>query len=318
MKGSTDLRQVNSLIHSDDEESVLAHFGVLGMKWGVRKDDSEAQQREANKRIEKAGKKALSLANKKYLDVYNAMADESADFYSKINQDFTKKYGDKFDLRNDPDPKMVKEYYQACADAVTKSLQKHSDRLLGSQVDPDVKITWTLPDVNSFPTFYVERTQPEVEHAENQDDRILLKVIHNDLGHIIQLMIPTDVNGELMHYGVIGMKWGIRKGESGGSNIKKDRKSALKNRRSLSDEELDKRINRLQKEKRFKDLQEDDITPGIKATKNFMSKYGGIALGSMAGIIGAKLAKAAMKTNPGDILDAIATTLVKVPKTIIG
>lgn len=29
MKGSTDLRRVNSLIHSDDEESVLAHFGVL-------------------------------------------------------------------------------------------------------------------------------------------------------------------------------------------------------------------------------------------------------------------------------------------------
>jgi hypothetical protein len=37
LKGSTDLRRINSLIHSDDEESVLAHFGVRGMKWGVRK-----------------------------------------------------------------------------------------------------------------------------------------------------------------------------------------------------------------------------------------------------------------------------------------
>ena len=51
----------------------------------------------------------------------------------------------------------------------------------------------------------------------------------------------------LMHYGVLGMKWGRRRERRAAKKeakaIRKDRKQASKNRRQLSDEELTARIS---------------------------------------------------------------------------
>lgn len=95
------------------------------------------------------------------------------------------------------------------------------------------------------------------------------------------------MNNELMyHHGIKGMKWGVRRNpdqlarargntkSSADSEEKSDRKTAVKNRRTLSDADLKKRIERLKMEKEFKNLTEEDIAPGKKFVSNVMSSAG--------------------------------------------
>lgn len=77
----------------------------------------------------------------------------------------------------------------------------------------------------------------------------------------------------------------------------------MKNRRSLSDVELRRRIERLKLEKEFKNLTEEDISPGRKFVSGVMSSAGSKALtiataGAMSYVV-----KAAM-TGKFDIKEA--------------
>lgn len=90
----------------------------------------------------------------------------------------------------------------------------------------------------------------------------------------------------LVHYGVLGMKWGVRKDRVKKSlqkkratrkqikAIKKSRKQAMKNRYLLSDSDLNRRINRLERETRLRQLTEADYSSGRKYAKKTLNKVG--------------------------------------------
>ena len=118
----------------------------------------------------------------------------------------------------------------------------------------------------------------------------------------------------MAHYGVLGMKWGVRKdnkpqGFQYGKKAKKyaikrkkeisaraktnlERTRANRNRSQLSEAELDKRIARLQKERTLRQLTETEVKPGRTYVKDFLKNNGGKVLGSVAvglGVYGAKV-----------------------------
>lgn len=91
----------------------------------------------------------------------------------------------------------------------------------------------------------------------------------------------TNENSQyIKHYGVLGMRWGHRKNKSSPSNfslrrqIKKQRKDLVKNRYLLSDTELNKQINRLQRENTLKSLAKQDESKIKRAVGNFISRNG--------------------------------------------
>ena len=77
----------------------------------------------------------------------------------------------------------------------------------------------------------------------------------------------------LSHHGVKGMKWGVRR-KSGGSNSPRTRTSFKKSPKKLSDAELQKRIKRMETEKRYNQLNAKDKSKGRQFVEEVLSGSG--------------------------------------------
>lgn len=111
----------------------------------------------------------------------------------------------------------------------------------------------------------------------------------------------------IYHFGIKGMKWGIRryqnkdgtltnagKARLKNNNVKEKRKTDLKNRRTLSEADLKKKIERLKLERQLKDLLEEDVSRGKKYVKDVLSTSGKKVLTSAAAGTAAYLVKSIM------------------------
>lgn len=96
------------------------------------------------------------------------------------------------------------------------------------------------------------------------------------------MSFQEEYSDYLEHYGVPGMKWGVRrqrreerrKERALIRGIKKDRRAALKRVKYMSNEELSNRINRLNKEKQLKMLTEEMVSPGKAFAKSVATDVG--------------------------------------------
>lgn len=112
---------------------------------------------------------------------------------------------------------------------------------------------------------------------------------------MIFLWVYNQTNPDILeHYGIKGMKWGIRRTEeqlrrargklesdANRAEVKR-RKSTYKNRRTISDDDLRKEVSRLELEKKYKNLVDEDVRPGRTAVQKFLKSTGGRVLTSAA------------------------------------
>ena len=106
-----------------------------------------------------------------------------------------------------------------------------------------------------------------ISHSEAIDIQSVIASMTEPQKEVMYILMDQALGGDkikhfdeddedvLMHYGVLGMKWGRRKGKqtTGSKNKKSSKKKNKKNPRRMSNKELAARIKRLDLEKRYMD-----------------------------------------------------------------
>ena len=184
----------------------LSHYGVKGMKWGVRNDRGHEGERVKTKKLDKLDKQwDQNEARNAFWQSHNAAADKmnNGEIDRINNKPEHKKAMDagKFEDWENPTPEL-KAYMEDMDNTFNRHLV---EAMLARGSNPSGSKRYELttdPDGE----VYVELR--DLRHASVGMPDIRYKVTLNSKGMITKYT-PEEV--ELKHYGVKGMKWGVRK-----------------------------------------------------------------------------------------------------------
>lgn len=247
-------------------DDFLAHYGVKGMKWGVRRDAGHEGERAKTKKIDKLDRKfnkdATSLGLT--IKVHNAAAERSNRYdVDRINNKPEYKNAD----FNKPSP-LRDKYMREHQDAYEANLHKAAQDL-GTNASGTRKYKIVVADDGQS----WDITTEEVQHAAETAMRVKLTL--DRLGHITKLTPIED--DSLAHFGVKGMKWGTRKAEAQAareSTQSKDHAKVAGIRKKRVDEmsnaELKVLTERMNLEQQYKKLSPTKTAAGKKFAQDIV------------------------------------------------
>ena len=190
----------------------LFHYGVKGMKWGVRNDNGHQGEQVKTKKLAKLDKKweKENAGVRGYIKVHNAVADRmnNGEIDRFNNEPRWKKAADDCVLANDNHPE-TKAYFDAY-EALTNKMMAEEAVKLGSNPSGSKAWQWTDDNDGSDRYAMLREVDKDAQHAEGATQRVL-KMEKDSDGRIVGV---SWVELELKHYGVKGMKWGVRKDEA--------------------------------------------------------------------------------------------------------
>ncbi len=256
-------------------EEVLAHHGIKGMRWGVRRAaSSKALSPRQVKRLDKRFDRNAHTFNTA-LKLHNRAAElTNKNDIDRINN--KPQYKDKDFTRDSP---LRQKYYAEHQKAFIDNLQKAADEM-GTNASGTKKYTILEKPDGSWDVILDDRK------AKHADESISVSVKKDSMGHILSLAVidpvahgAAIVSDALAHYGVKGMRWGFRKGSGGVSvgrkktptsvDFKKAEAArakigakktgpAAKKTAPLSNEELQALVKRMNLEKQYAELSTKD------------------------------------------------------------
>lgn len=200
------------------------HHGVKGMKWGIRKSP-EAAAAKATKKADKKYEKQFQGING-FIKVNNQFADHLNPKLEELNN--TPAYKDKNLYQ---DKKLHDKYWNDVEKLIDKAAAE-TTASFGTNASGTRQMEVTRVGFGENASWNAEVV--DIQHADTGPMRSVITPVVNELGQVVDLNIEypsmSHFDGDggdfLAHYGVPGMKWGIRKpsssagSTSGGSTSK--------------------------------------------------------------------------------------------------